>query len=148
MIRRVLGIAGLIALTASGFTWAQTAQAPYPPSNLELRSAQYALRQQQLRQAERATQESRIRRLTGSGAAAGPDNVVNLAVGSATAGRIAVQAMIGAVVAAAFASATTEDAGLFAEISQDSVTSGDSGDSSGTPSTSTTSSTMSSTSTL
>lgn len=124
---KILRIALCLLLTGaapSASSWAQSAATGFPPSNLEMRTAEFGARQQRQQAAQKQLQESRVRRLTGSGQAAGTSEALKLGSGAVTAGRIAVQAMIGATIAAALSSAGTEDAGLLAEISSSTASIG------------------------
>lgn len=104
----------------ANFAQAQTAQVGYPPSNVEVRTAETRDRLRQAREANRQWQDSRLRRLTGNGDAAGGQVSPLPGSNAIAAARIATQVAIGAALATIGISAFTEDAGILAEAGSES----------------------------
>jgi hypothetical protein len=137
---RVLLMAGIAVCWLGNAARAQSAaSAPFPPGNIELRVREHDVRLKQQAAERQRLQESRLRRLTGSGPAAGPAQAAVSSVGSVRAGRIAVQAAIGAVIGMAAISAANEDAGMLLSIQSGTATSAGSSSSTSTASSTSTS---------
>jgi len=115
-MRRVLAIVTLLAVLSAPHTvsFAQQAgaaqPAPTPPSSLELRLREHAARQQRYEAGREAREESRLRRLTGSGEPAGAREVEVTAVGAVTAGTAVRIAVGGILVLAAMAALQADSA--------------------------------------
>lgn len=103
------------ALLAGAMAYAQTAKVPYPPRNVDVRIAESQIRQNQEREARKQLQESRLRRLTGSGDAAQGSAPAVPDSNSVAAARIAAQSLIGATVLAAAISAFTDSGSILME---------------------------------
>ena len=149
MIRRLAVLAGLVLCWASAEVLAQSAAAPaYPPSNMELRLQEFAAEQRRQSEVRRQTAESRLRRLTGSGQAAGTEQATASSLGSIQAARIAIQAAVAATRGMFAISAAADEAPLLISASSDGGSPPATGTGDGTTiSTSVTTSTSTSTST-
>jgi len=107
--RKLLAVVAMAALAAVPFRPVQaqqaspgTALAP-PPSSLEQRLSEHSARQQAWLAGRERRAESRMRRLTGDGAAAGARSVEQSAIGAVNSGSFARLAIGGILVVAAMA---------------------------------------------
>lgn len=139
--RTAMLAAMVLAIMAGGAASAQDAKAPYPPRDVDMRAAETLARQQQAREARHQWQDSRVRRLTGSGDNAAGQVRPVAGSNAVAAARVAVQSVIGAFIAAAAISAVGEEAGILVEAGSGSVADEESSSTGGTTSTSSSTST-------
>jgi|GEM_PF-3359593 len=110
----VVAVALAAAPTLAAAQEARVNQTPVPPpSSLELRLQEHAAREQGREASKQAQAESRLRRLTGSGGAAGTRAVEQNAIGAVSGGtvvRVAIGGLLVWAAVAAFQATNATDA--------------------------------------